>query len=369
MKFTISQPILSEALRRMRFATSNTANPILGNVLIEAENDYVKLRATNGDIHIDLRLPAAIAKAGTFTLPRERLHAICQQLRGGEVAIYALEGKAVAEISGAGIRAKLHGLPVEDFPLLGADELTPVEFQIPKGFVEMLDRVVMAAAPSNIGRSNCEGVHLVTREGLLVMEAADGKRLHLIKTDISIDKPIDAVIPTAAVKAMIELCGTGEVTALITENSATFVSQDTRFRTKLIDLEFPNTTAWVAFPASDNVVKIPREQLLAAIGHISVIQSDNKSARFVVKKDGVTLRSSAHERGDIESSIECRQDIEGEFALNPAYLKDAIADSTWDDVPLDLGKELGKDPLFIREGDFVAVIAPIGAPQPPKSKN
>jgi DNA polymerase III sliding clamp (beta) subunit (PCNA family) len=86
MKFKINRDHFSNGLAQvLNVVGSKAAMPILSNVLIEAEKDYISLTTTNLDLGIRCKIKAEVKEGGSVTLPVKRLATI---VRGRLVRLY-----------------------------------------------------------------------------------------------------------------------------------------------------------------------------------------------------------------------------------------------------------------------------------------
>ena len=74
MKFKINRDHFSNGLAQvLNVVGSKATMPILSNVLIEAEKDYISLTTTNLDLGIRCKIKAEVKEGGSVTLPVKRL--------------------------------------------------------------------------------------------------------------------------------------------------------------------------------------------------------------------------------------------------------------------------------------------------------
>ena len=70
MHFTIGQSDFLEALSAVsNIVPARTPLPIIGNVLIAAENDRLSISATDLDLSVTVQAPAGVEEPGRVTLP------------------------------------------------------------------------------------------------------------------------------------------------------------------------------------------------------------------------------------------------------------------------------------------------------------
>jgi len=101
-----------------RAISARTTMPILGNILLEAVPDAVKLAATDLELGIQTTVPATVRRRGAITLPARLLQEIVSNLPEGRVELRVEENSTQAEVLAENVTFEIHGLPAADFPLM-----------------------------------------------------------------------------------------------------------------------------------------------------------------------------------------------------------------------------------------------------------
>ena len=124
MKLTIERAALLKALGHVQSVVErrNTV-PILSNVLLSAEREYVGFSATDLDMEIVDETPANVEGTGQITAPAHTLYEIVRKLpEGAQVELSAANTNQLTLSSGRS-HFKLGCLPVEDFPKMPEGDL------------------------------------------------------------------------------------------------------------------------------------------------------------------------------------------------------------------------------------------------------
>ena len=122
MKFSIERGTLLKAVSQAQSVVErrNTI-PILSNVLIEAEGDHVRFRATDLDIEVVDEAPAQIHRAGATTVNAVMFHEIARKLPDGALVELATDpGSTMLSVTAGRAHFKLATLPKEDFPVMAS---------------------------------------------------------------------------------------------------------------------------------------------------------------------------------------------------------------------------------------------------------
>ena len=118
MKFKINRDHFSNGLAQvLNVVGSKATMPILSNVLIEAEKDYISLTTTNLDLGIRCKIKAEVKEGGSVTLPVKRLATIVRELPNIDVSFDASPNHQVKLASG-GSNFRIMGIGKDEFPPL-----------------------------------------------------------------------------------------------------------------------------------------------------------------------------------------------------------------------------------------------------------
>jgi DNA polymerase-3 subunit beta len=105
MKFSIEKAVLAKAVAQAQSVVErrNTI-PILANVLIEAEGDSVRFRATDLDVEVVDRAPARVDQTGATTVAALMLNEIVRKLGDGALVTLSTQGRPAGSPSRRGAR-------------------------------------------------------------------------------------------------------------------------------------------------------------------------------------------------------------------------------------------------------------------------
>ena len=183
MKFTVERAVLIKALAHVQSVVErrNTI-PILANVLLAAQDDALRLTATDMEIAVVEEVPGVqVARPGRTTAPAATLYEIVRKLPEG--ALVELEhggGEAPLKLRAGRFHTDLAVLPVEDFPSMTEGKL-PHRFTLGAGQMrDLVDRTRFAISTEET-RYYLNGIYLHAAESdgakVLRAVATDGHRL------------------------------------------------------------------------------------------------------------------------------------------------------------------------------------------------
>ena len=132
MKVTVERAALLKALGHVhRVVERRNTIPILANVLLRAEDQGLRLKATDLDIEVTETIPADVPQGGATTVPAHVIYDIVRKLpEGGQVSLEIAGDAGQMQIRSGRSRFMLQALPEGDFPDLAAGDM-PHRFAMP----------------------------------------------------------------------------------------------------------------------------------------------------------------------------------------------------------------------------------------------
>ncbi|TAL80730.1 MAG: DNA polymerase III subunit beta [Beijerinckiaceae bacterium] len=332
MQVTLERSALLKALGHVhRVVERRTTIPILSNVLVQADGQTLRLKATDLDLEVTERVPADVTQAGATTLPAHVLYDIVRKLpEGAQVSLEG--GKDVAQLllrSGRS-RFTLQALPESDFPDIAAGEFTH-RFAFPASDLKKLIDKTQFAISTEETRYYLNGIYIHTTEadGHVVLRAVatDGHRL----ARCEIPAPAGSagmpgiIVPRKAVNEVQKLIEDAdqEVTAEISPTKARFSFGEIVLTTKLIDGTFPDYTRVIPV-GNDKQLVVERAPFARAVDRVSTISSERGRAVKLAMADGkLTLSVTNPEQGSAVEELEVDYDAPPlEIGFNARYLLD-----------------------------------------------
>src|SRR3569832_1106469 len=299
MKFTVERSQLLNSQGHVhRVVKRRNTIPILGNVLVRAENSRLSLKATDLDLEVTETLPADTATAGSTTVPAHMFYDIVRKLPDGSQIVLEADGdRAVLAIRAGRSRFTLQTLPENDFPDLAAGDLT---HSFTLGAAEMkrlIDRTQFAISTEET-RYYLNGIYLHS--------AGNGKAQNLrgVATDGHRLAQIDLPLPKGAAGmpgVIVPRKTVGEVQRLIEDNEAEikielsqgkirFTIADVVLISKLIDGTFPDYGRVIP-QNNDKELVVDKGDFAAAVARVSTISSARGRAVMLSLSPGKLILS------------------------------------------------------------------------------
>ena len=182
MKVTVERAQLLKSLGHVhRVVERRNTIPILGNVLVRAENARLSLKATDLDLEVTETLAAETATGGSTTVPAHMFYDIVRKLPDGAQIVLEGDGdRSVLAIRAGRSRFTLQTLPENDFPDLAAGDMTHSFTLAAADVKRLIDRTQFAISTEET-RYYLNGIYLHTagsaKAATLRAVATDGHRL------------------------------------------------------------------------------------------------------------------------------------------------------------------------------------------------
>lgn len=368
MLFTIDKDSLLNKLKIVEKVTAQRGNvqPVLANVLFEAENNVLNLSATDLEISVKAKTTVAVKKEGKITLPAKKLLEIAAKLPDKPVEFSLNEDTNIVNITCGNSKFEIIGISAQEFPKI-EDEVsggTEIEIELEPLLKSIKNTVYAAANYEN--RNVISGVFCLIKGSKLEMAATDGNRLtRIIETIKNKDeKSAKIVIPSKTLNEFVRIC------SFITEEKVIFIVDKSRLTLKtmsfsinsrLIDGEYPPYEQLIPKSTANNSV-ILRDELISALDRVSTMVNDRTSiVKFMFNDNKLLLKAETPNSGTSEDVIDC--EYTGEelaIAFNYKYVLDSIKTMDAKSVKVGLNGSLSATVFKPdSEEDYICLIMPI----------
>jgi DNA polymerase-3 subunit beta len=348
MKVTIERAALLKALSHIhRIVERRNTIPILSNVLIEARDGRLELKATDLDLEATEIAPADVAVAGATTVSAHIFHDIVRKLAdGAQVSLEIVPDTGQLLLRSGRSRFSLQCLPAADFPDLTTGEFAH-KFELPALELRRLIENAQFAISTEETRYYLNGVYFHTAESggatMLRAVATDGHRLARIETAApagSAGMP-GVIAPRKAVAEILKLLEdpARDVAIEISQVKARFGFGDVTLTTKLIDGAFPDYNRVIPLH-NDKRLVVDKDQFQRAVDRVSTISSERgRAIKLAIGDNRMTLSVNNPDSGSATEEIEVDYDSGPmEIGFNSRYL-------------LEIAQQLSGDTALIKLAD------------------
>lgn len=186
MNISIEKKEFSEAVHTAaRFAERKSATlPVLSSILILAGDEGIKMRATNLETGIDLKLPGEVKTEGVVAIPATILQQIASSLTQDGRITLEHTGDVISLTSGTG-KSSIKTVPYDDFPSIPFPENPKNRIVLPGILLRTLFTTIASCASSSTVRPELASIYLSIEGGVLTAVATDSFRLAEKKVPLS----------------------------------------------------------------------------------------------------------------------------------------------------------------------------------------
>ena len=322
-------------------SAGRTTLPILGNVLIKAEDERIEMTGTDLEVSIRMKVQGEIKESGSITIPAKKLSEIVRELPDEDIKLTTTSNDQTKISCGEG-EYKIIGLPSSEFPevpsvlenyfTMEADQL-----------IKMIEKTEFSAATDE-SRYFLNGIFFRFSPQETRLVATDSRRLAMVEGKVieSVSDEIGVIVPLKATSSVQKAFAEDETVRIgLLDNQIAFSTDNTMLISRLIEGDYPNYEEVIP---KDNEIKI----VLSAKKFVDVLQrvallSNPKtySIKLDVKGNRITVSAKTPELGEAKEDAEI---ISGEgnisIAFDARYIIDALKHIDTEEVVLELKDSL-----------------------------
>lgn len=364
MKITLLTPNLQQKLSFLNRAISTKNQlPILLNILIETQEDSIKLSATDLEIGIEVICPAKVEIPGKTTVPARLFSELISSLTDDSLTIALTDNKLA--VSTKRTKSIFQTVSSEEFPRLYESKGEKLAVLSGKNIKREFSSVVFAASQEST-RPALSGILVRKEDQGFLLVATDGYRLSLRHYKVTESKTEDAsfIIPARVFRELLSLKENEEdITMFVSkeQNQVLFEQGDTLLVGRLIEAEFPNFEKII--PSDFSVsVSFEREELLKAVKICSVFAKDSANIiKLALAKESITVSSGSSSVGENMVKVDALlSGEENEIAFNARYLLDVLSNIEEKEIVFDMIGPLNPGVFKIKDDEsFLHLIMPI----------
>lgn len=370
MKLTILQENLKRGLDIVnRVAPKSLSLPILNNLLLKTEKNFLNLATTDLEIGINWWSLAKIEKEGKTAVPMKILSNFINLLPNKPIDIY-LDGNDLI-IECQNYKTKIKTFSADDFPIIPKiNEENPINVNS-LDFCQSLSQIADIAQPSS-ARPEISGVYLSFQKKLIKMVATDSFRLGEKKLELEkLDRENSAIVPQKTVREIINIFGekAGSLQIYLSPNQILLSSSMTETEhpevqliSRSIEGEYPNYETIIPKDYKTSLL-LEKNDFLNQIKAASIFSGKISEVKLRVdpKKEGVEIVSQNPELGEYRSFSPGR--VKGEkveVSFNYRFLVDGILNIKGDNLNFEINGADGPAALKpTNDQNFVYIVMPM----------
>lgn len=345
--------------------SSKTTMPILEGILIQTNDNELKLTSYDLEIGIEYILDANVIEQGTTVVNAIMFSEIIRKLPNCEIQIQINENNLL-EIECEGSLYKLATMNPEEFPELPKINID-YSVKLEQTTLKNMIRKTIFAVSTEENRPIFTGSLFEVVQNKLNIVAVDGYRLAVKSKEVENASDFNCVIPGKTLNEVNKIISDSfdNITVGIAKNQALFEMENCKIVTRLLDGEFLKYSNTI--PQNwETRIKVNKSHLQNCFERILLISASSieKEKKYPVKVNidvGKVTISCANQTGDAKEEI--LVDTEGkelEIGFNPRFFLDALKAIDDEEVYVEFGTN--RSPCIIRpieDGDYVYMILPI----------
>jgi DNA polymerase-3 subunit beta len=336
--------------------------PALSGIAIVAGDDGIKLRATNLETGIDLKVEGSIRSQGVVVVPAALLRDISGSLSGNGSVTIEHAGDTAVITSGEG-KSTLKTLPSEDFPVIPIPKSPDTKLKTSGGLLASLLGAVASCASTSTVRPELASVYVRSEGGVLTAVASDSFRLAEKKVQAEGGaKPFSALIPARNAIDILQTLPDADLTLLIDEHQCAFSWSGGVVMTRLVAANYPDYAQIIPKSATSEATVLKKD-FENALKRTAVFSDTFQKIRLALDPKGkkVTLSSKNADVGESTDAVAAA--VKGdalELSFNHRYLAAPLPLIATENLTLSLSG-IGR-PLVVRgtgDASFLYLVMPM----------
>ena len=363
MKFTCTKSDFNNGINiALKAVPGKTTMPILGYVVIEAKDDYIKMTTNDMQLGIETKVPAQVQEPGVILMNAKMISEYVRRLPDDDVNFEVDENNNILLFCGKS-KFNIPGIPHDEFPMLPKIEADKTIHISQFTLKEMIRQTIFSI-------SDNESNKILTGE-LFEINGDEFKIASLDLVRVSIRKihlkesydPIKVVIPGKTLSEVSKVLNGGmddEVSISFSKNHVLFEFDETVVVSRLIEGNFYNIDQMLK-TNYETKVKINKNELYGCIDRATLLlrEAEKKPVILHVKEDEIQMEMNT-KIGSMDEEVTAEK--EGKdlvIAFNPKYINDVL--KVIDDEEVTLYLFNANAPCFIKneEESYIYLILPV----------
>lgn len=362
MVFTCNSAELAKICNAVQRTVSNKSTlPALEGILIEAENNMVRVTGFDNEVGTTTQIDAEVSEDGKAVVNARHLCDILRMVPGNDVTIQNDE-RNICKIQSDSIKYNIIGLNPRDYPELPAVRNTnPIV--INQGILkDMIRRTIFSVSTSERNPVH-GGIKFEITQGQIRLVSIDGSRLSIRQEKIDYNgENLSFIVPAKALNEIIKLSENDEDDYIISLADRHIGIQTGSYCTISRLLEGNFIDYKTAIPSSFQTKAIINvKNIIECIERTSLIITDRSSPLKLVIENGVMKFSCNTAIGSASDTMYA--DIEGknlDIGFNNKFILEALKATSSEKIIINFGNTNQPITIIPVEGDnFLFLILPV----------
>lgn len=333
MKFSIEKNPFVLALNELSHAvSSNSPQPALRGIKLEANHNQLVLTASDADISIQKVLETNeetnldIEIEGSILVESKYLLEIVRKLDSSNISVELMDG-TYTQFKGSQAIFKINGMSVRQYPEIDFSS-NNASISIQKNdLLDIIDQTVFACSKQEM-KPVLTGVNFELKNHQLVCTATDSYRLARKVLDVYSDSSFNITIPAKSlsdIKATILQNSKDSIEFYVDRSKVQFRIQNMIFQSRILDGDYPATAQLIPTEFMTEL-EMSRQDLLRAIDRTSFLRTDDvKENRLQLIQNESVLTSRSQEIGESrEELVAVHSGEDLDISFDGSFVLDAL---------------------------------------------
>lgn len=368
MKFVCEKEKLIKAINSVvKGVSSRTTMPILEGILIQTNNQEIKLTTYDLELGIEYIIECNVAEQGNTVVNATMFSEIIRRLPDSDISI-TLNEKDLLVIECEGCLYKLSTMNPLEFPELPAIDIEN-SVELDQNTLKNMIRKTIFAVSVEENRPIFTGCLFEIQNNKINVVAVDGFRLGFKSNYLeSSSNNFNAVIPGKTLNEVNKIISDSfdKIKMSISKNQALFEMENCKIVTRLLEGDFLEYEKVIP-KTSETRIRANKKELQECFERVSLISMSTieKERKYPVKVSieiGKIVISCKNQAGDAKEEIFLTTEGKNlEVGFNPKYFLDALKAIEDEEIFVDFGSSLSPSTIKSVDdsGNYVYMILPI----------
>lgn len=369
MKFSVNNQELFKSLSTVsRAISSKTTMPILECIFIEAKNNMLYLKGSDGELSIISKIPANISMEGCAVIP---IKTITELIRSypDETVNFSVDEHNVMNINCSKFDSKsdvsILGRNPDEYPRLEAYNVKDF-FKVDNAVLKsMIKDTVFACAFQESVSPVLTGVLIDYKEDNLQFVALDGYKLALRKEKISEnnEKEIRCIVPGRTLTELLKILSIYDYDTLIhiTDNKFVVNIGDTQVISNILEGNYINYSNLIPKDIKA-IVKLETKEMLKSVERAALITDETKNSLIKMNfTDEKLVITSESEIGKVTEDVNISKNGEDiKIAFNSKFFVEILKIISDDRIVIEFKDKLS--PTLVKPVDsdkYLYLVMPV----------
>lgn len=353
MKVRTSKPLIESILINLQpFLEKKDASQITSHIYIEAINDNVTIKATDGEIGLTIHSNNMIIEhEGVFTANGKKLLEIIRILKNEEIVLELFDNNI--NIKQNKSKFKLPTFNPQNYPSFPKIENKPQinldSINLIKGF-----KKISSAIDNNNPKFELNGALLDIKSNETKLVGTDTRRLSVSSLNTTNNEEFSLIIPKKAILEIQKLF-MDQISIHYDQTNLIIQNQNHYFFTRLINGKYPDYARIIPKETRINI-NLPKKEMLESIKMITTI---SQKIKIIFNEESIVFNSLTADNIEAKTELPLHTGLNEPFELNvnSKYLLDFIAQVEEHEFQILLNEPTL--PFLLQDKAFITVIMPI----------